>query len=564
MLCWGGKGDSMMRLDYEAKRAGALLAAGMLALGCPGEEPDGGPTTGNTTLPPPPGSTGGATSSSMTTSGADGTGGTLGGTSTTGAESDSNPGVFDLPPIPDAGGGPPVMPTCDNLDMLGPTSIGCEFWAAAVPAAGGFGLGWGVSVGNPFDLDVTVTIEDERGAGGALRMFHQFVLGPRESQIINMNGNAGGVMPGENHTAPAGGLGANVAFRISSDSPVTAMQINPIGGAPSFVPEASMLLPINSLGQAYYGMGYAGGGFVIAVATEDNTTVNSDAGMQVIDAFDTFTFNPAGDPTGFFVGSDKPIAVFSGNSCTNVPGGAGWCDHIEEAVIPLAAWGTSYVAARHPHRQPMLHPAPEQVYWRVIAGVDNITIDVSPPGIVAGDQINLATAGEWTEINSDESLYLSAPADKPFMLVQYMAGGSTIFNATSCSPGPAVGDPYMMQMVPTEQWLTSLPFLTDDSYAEDFVLLVRETGTQVEVDCLGIVDASHFQAIAGTPYEVGVVELDIAGMGGEGACVDGQQFVVSSQPVGVNVGGYDCAASYGYPGGLSLDALWEPPTDPPA
>jgi hypothetical protein len=29
------------------------------------------------------------------------------------------------------------------------------------------------------------------------------------------------------------------------------------------------------------------------------------------------------------------------------------------------------------------------------------------------------------------------------------------------------------------------------------------------------------------------------------------------------VGGYDCAASYGYPGGLSLNALWVPPTEPP-
>ena len=97
----------------------------------------------------------------------------------------------------------------------------------------------------------------------------------------------------------------------------------------------------------------------------------------------------------------------------------------------------------------------------------------------------------------------------------------------------------------------------------DFVILAREVGTQVEVDCLGAVDASHFTAIPGTSYEVGIVELNIDGMGGEGGCVDGQQFVTSSQPVGVMVGGYDCAASYGYPGGLSLDALWEPPTDPP-
>lgn len=539
-----------------------MIAGASLLSGCQGDTPGGdgdsgvGPLT--VTIGPVDADTVTSTSEADTTAGPGPS--TL--TSADSSDDDGPPGVFDLAPFPDSSGPmPPVMPTCDNLDMLGPTSIGCEFWATSVPASGGFGLGWGVSVGNPFDLEVTVTIEDMRGGGGTLRMFHQLVLGPRESQIVDMNGAVGGVVPNENHTAPMSGLGNDVAFRVTSDSPITAMQINPIGGAPSFVPDASMLLPINSLGQAYYGMGY-GSGFVIVVGTQDGTTINTDGGMFMLDAFDTYTFS-LGDPTGFFVGSDAPVALFSGSGCVNVPAGAGWCDHIEEAVIPLAAWGTQYVAARHPHRQPMLHPELEPVYWRVIAGVDATTIDVEPAGIVPGNQISLAAAGDWVELSSTESFVLTAPDDQPFMAVQFMAGGSTVYNATSCGPGPAVGDPYMMQMVPAAQWLTSLPFLTDTSYAMDFVLLVRNAGTQVELDCLGIVDDGHFVAIPGTPYEVGTVELDIDGMGGEGGCVDGQQFVVSDEPVGVMVGGYDCAASYGYPGGLSLDALWMPPTDPP-
>lgn len=482
---------------------------------------------------------------------------------TTPSEATSDPPVgFDLPAIPDLGGNePPVMPTCDNLDELGATSVGCEFWAAAVPVSGGIGLGWGISVGNPFDLEVMVTFEDMRGAGGTLREVHSFMLGPFESRIVDMNG-AAGILPGEAHQVPGSGVGYDTAFRITSDSPVTAMQIAPIGGAPSYVPDASMLLPKNALGQAYYGMGY-GAGWVIAVATEDQTTVNTTNGPQVIDAFDTITFVPAGDPTGFFVGSDKPIAVFSGSSCTNVPAAAGWCDHIEEAVIPLAAWGTQYVGARHPHRQANLHPAPELVYWRVIAGVDDVTIAVEPTGIVPGDQITLANAGQWMEFSTPESFSLVAADDEPFMLVQYMAGGSTVYPAAACNPGPPVGDPYMMQIVPNEQWLTQLPFLTDTSYAMDFVILVREAGSTIELDCLGEVDDSHFVGIPGTPYEVGHVELDVDHLGGEGNCVDGQQLVVSDGPVGVMVGGYDCAASYGYPGGLSLNALWVPPTEPP-
>jgi hypothetical protein len=132
----------------------------------------------------------------------------------------------------------------------------------------------------------------------------------------------------------------------------------------------------------------------------------------------------------------------------------------------------------------------------------------------------------------------------------------------NCDQG-ATGDPWMIQVTPVEQWLTSLPFLTDTSYPRDFVMLMREQGTTITLDCLGVVPDDHFTAIPGTNYEVGSVDLDVDGQGGEGNCVDGAQFLSADAPVGVLVGGIDWATSYGYPGGMSLGALWQPPTEPP-
>jgi hypothetical protein len=37
----------------------------------------------------------------------------------------------------------------------------------------------------------------------------------------------------------------------------------------------------------------------------------------------------------------------------------------------------------------------------------------------------------------------------------------------------------------------------------------------------------------------------------------------TDRPVGILVGGYDAWASYGYPGGMGISALWEPPAEPP-
>ncbi len=475
---------------------------------------------------------------------------------------------FDMGELPDAGnddGGMAIPPSCENIDDFPATSVGCEFFAVQVPSSGSE-LPYGIAVGNPTMEVATVTIEDMRGPGNSLRQITTFNLQPTQSVLTPINGQGG--LLGGSHMVTAPGLHELSAFRVSSDVPVTAMQLFPVGGGPSHVSEASMLLPVNALDQSYIAASwdsFAGvqqQGFVLVVAIEDATTVFTDNGDYMLDAFDVWHFQSGADGTGFFVGADKPVAVFSGIDCTMIPE-LPWyaCDHIEEQMLPLSAWGTHYVGARHPHRVPNLHPQPEEVFWRVIAAVDNTTITLNPP--VAGAQIQLAQVGDWFEFGTPVSF--EATGNQPFLLVQYMSGCYNVVvdtgDPSNCDQGPT-GDPYMLQAVPVEQWLTQLPFLTDTSYPRDFVTIIREQGTQVTLDCLGVVSDDHFTAIPNTIYEVGQVDLDIAGNGGEGNCVDGAQFLTADKPVGVLVGGVDWATSYGYPGGLSLSALWDPPIDP--
>ncbi len=514
----------------------------------------------------------GNTSFEATANGSASTGATGDGTGTTtsasadasatgsgGTPSGSGPPKLDLA-VPDAGDGPPPgMPTCDALEDVGSTSVGCEFWAIDVPTiAGQPSGGLGIGVGNPWRLDVTVVFEDMRGPGGTLREIGQVVLGPLQSTIVEVNGS-GGLLANEDHTVAAG-LNANAAFRVTSDQPISAMQIKPVGGATSVVPDASMLLPTNALDKSHFALGYGGmhPDFVIATATQDGTTLTTQDGDVVLDAFDAFRWDVL-QSTGFLVGADAPIAVFSGSPCVWVPNSMPWCDHVEEQVFPLSAWGTRYVGARHPQRMAAQNPAPEDVVWKVVAATDDTTVTLTPA--VAGPQVQLAQAGDFVEFATPESFLAESAPDKPFMLVQYMTGGTSV--VIEClGEGTPVGDPYMMQMVPIEQWLTTLPFFTDTSYVRDFVFIAREAGGVVNLACFGPIPDDRFVAIAGTGYEVGWIDLDAPG-GGEANCGDGQQVILADAPVGVYVGGVDCAASYGYPGGLSLDALWVPPDVPP-
>jgi hypothetical protein len=478
-----------------------------------------------------------------------------------GLKLDVGGGTFDL-------GGGAVPPSCDNIDEFPNTSVGCEFYAVQVPSNHS-PLPYGISVGNPGDQPAHVSIEDMRGPGGTLRTITAVDVPPHGSVLTEINGQ-GGILAGESHMIAPGGLNERAAFRVTSNVPVTAMQIFPVGGGPSHISEASLLLPVNSLDTSYIAVGYpqyAGGdSFIVVVAIEDATTVQTTQGDVMLDQFDAWNYHNGSDATGFFLSADKPVAVFSGADCVMVPG-LPWyaCDHIEEQVIPLAAWGTEYVGARHPHRVPAINPSPETVYWRVIAAGNATTVTLQPPVAGVGGVIQLASLGDFYEFETAESFV--ATSNDPFMLVQYMSGCYNVITQTaspmSCAQG-ATGDPYMMQMVPVEQWLTSLPFVTDTSYPRDFVIIAREAGTQVTLDCLGLVDDAHFSPIPGTTYEVGFVDLDIEGQnGGEGNCVDGEQYLTATAPVGVLVGGVDWATSYGYPGGLSLGELWVPPHMPP-
>lgn len=453
--------------------------------------------------------------------------------------------------------------TCANIAMQPATSVGCEFWAVDLPMLASNELAFGISVGNPTQELATVTIEDMRGPGDTLREVTTVMLAPKQSQLVMVNGS-GGILPGDNAVA-AVGLTARGAFRVRSDVPITAMQINPVGGGPSHVAEASLLLPTQALGSSYFALGYPTdfGAWVVAVALTDGTQVTTKDQDVMLDAFDTWAFQPGKDGSGYFVGADQPIALFSGDSCVLIPGDPWYaCDHLEEQVIPAAAWGTHYVGARHPQRVPSLNPSLEEVRWRLFGGVDGTTVTLQPPQPNVGGQVLLAKAGDVVEFGSSESFVASG--DQPFMLVQYMSGCYNVIKTTGqpqmCDQGPT-GDPYMLQVPPVEQWLLEIPFLTDTSYPRDFVIIAREVGTKVTVACLGEVPADHFTAVTGTNYEVGYVELDDAS--GEGNCVDGAQLITADKPIGVMVAGLDWATSYAYPAGLNFKALWQPPVMPP-
>ncbi|MEZ4379787.1 MAG: IgGFc-binding protein [Nannocystaceae bacterium] len=211
------------------------------------------------------------------------------------------------------------------------------------------------------------------------------------------------------------------------------------------------------------------------------------------------------DVSGTVITADKPIWVMGAGTCAFVPFDKGFCDHLQEQMVPLEYWGKEYVGAHSPTRLDEKH------YWRVYAGEDNVTITTEPAQ--AGTPITLSKRGEWAEFTVDTGVSFVFKSEKPFLPVQYIAGAQS---------GPGFGDPAMYQMVPVEQFLKRYAFVTGVGYELNYAQVVHEKG-----DAPIVIDGVEVNGY----YDVGDYEV------ADWQIEEGPHEAVSDDPFGlINIG----------------------------
>ena len=239
-------------------------------------------------------------------------------------------------------------------------------------------------------------------------------LAPLVLEVINVACETGCLVPQTEVNEQ--GIGIGKAFRLTSDMPVLAYQWNPYGSEMSSA-DASLLMPVTSLTGTYLAASWptnqlgdsAKYSQVTVVGTQDDTQVTFipriavesyggigplTAGVEspayALDAGDVLTIRSdaeGGDLSGTVVQADRRVAVFGGHGCANVPSADYCCcDHLEEQLLPLEAWGMSTVLARVAPRTDCTADH-DTALWRIIAGADNMTVTFDPPAP--------APAGAW-------------------------------------------------------------------------------------------------------------------------------------------------------------------------
>lgn len=345
-------------------------------------------------------------------------------------------------------------------------------------------------------------------------------------------------------------------IQIQSQQPVSAYIHQYFG----FRSEASVVLPIDAIDTEYFIVSYQGyfqrgidypSEFLI-VATEDETTVEitlSDGTKRGKFRDDNFSIllnkgqtyqvqaaTASQDLTGSHIKADKKIAVFGGNTWTQVPQSCAARDNLLEQMYAVSTWGKQFLTV----------PSNKANFdvFRIIAAEDNTKVTVE--GSIT--EIHELNRGDWIEYQKSEATYVLGT--KPILVAQYLVG-------TSCN-GHDLGDPSMVLLNSIEQTRDTVTLFNSqfEGIVENYInVITRTSDTDIIVfDGTKLID----QGVSFTP--VGVAgDFSYARV-----TVSTGAHTITSDGCGViaTAYGYGEAESYAYSGGASFSTINANPIPP--
>lgn len=244
--------------------------------------------------------------------------------------------------------------------------------------------------------------------------------------------------------------------------------------------EATVVLPVSSLGDEYFVMtynGYQEGGVYpsefllvgleddteLTVTVSDKTKGGKAAGETfgiTLQAGDTYQvqslLGTTGDLTGSYIKGNKKFNVLSGCRWTQMPVGCFYRDNLLEQMYPVATWGRQFVTAPFAHM-------PYDVF-RILAAEDNTEVTVQSAGGTLQYTLN---SGKFVEYKRSEATYISA--SRPIAVMQYLIG-------SNCS-GYSTGDPSMVLLNSVEQIRDTVTLYNSsfEDITENYIAIITKT-----------------------------------------------------------------------------------------
>lgn len=190
------------------------------------------------------------------------------------------------------------------------------------------------------------------------------------------------------------------------------------------------------------------------------------------------------DLTGSYIKSNKKIAVFSGHQCAYVPKEIIACNHLVEQIPPIPSWGKHFYVGMLKSRR--------RFTLRVLANEPATRV------FFDGKLIRTLNSGEF--LDSILSKPVQVTANKPILVAQFSHG---------FRDGDSIGDPMMLLISPTQQFLKSYRFATPvNGQWRHWINVVIPTIAIKSLRLNGLpVDSSLFTQLGISRYSLGYIQV---------------------------------------------------------
>jgi hypothetical protein len=452
----------------------------------------------------------------------------------------------------------------------GLSSEGKEYWIGFMPnwIVPAQALSIYVGTGTPNKIKV-----ETFGEGGKIVSSQSITLGADQTYKFKMSVGLSETRERE--------LPVYHAIRVTSTAPCVVYGYSDN----SLTTDGYLALPLSGLGKEYYSFNYyddkyffltgseVGGEFLIVapydgtqvtITTKANTT-NDEAGTVTHDEGTTWkvtlnrgqtylvqtTGNNYGvdDLTGSKVTSTKPIGFLTGHQRAEIEleeGDGNSKDHLIEMIPPTDRWGTEYFMMPQNSRTVCGD------YIRVVSAEDGNRITVN------GSERQL-NAGDWFEVSQQTvPTTFTSINDKKFFVMDYSYEQGHFGD-------PAQGDPFIVSLIPKEQFQKRIIFRTPSNvgtafkhyativYHKDFigkVTLKKGNNAPATLSAFG----------AGSP--VSMPKSDYVAQRVTLSADEVTWIAEAPTPMGIYLYGYTSVESYGYPAGMALKVVSNDPMAP--
>ena len=182
---------------------------------------------------------------------------------------------------------------------------------------------------------------------------------------------------------------------------------------------------------------------------------------RLLDQYETLMIDSRSDLTGTIIISDKPISVFTGHQCGQVPTGEPTCDYLVEQIPPHATFGTVFYTAPFAARESgdiyRIGSIREGVKGTITCSQEGSTDSTTTTFDV--NKGNLANTAEIRTKSGSKREFCCIQTDGPVSVMGYTLAHELDFITIEGRPAP-YGDPSMVYIAPATSYLNDYTITT--------------------------------------------------------------------------------------------------------